>query len=199
MKTGKHFYIETFGCQMNDRDSEIMRQLLEESSYSVANSIESADLIVVNTCSVREKAEQKAYSLLGTLKKLKKKNPALVVAVTGCVAQQDGKNLLKRIPHADLIVGPQKIYELPALVEAVQRKGKPQFAVDQSKAFVIPPFCPTWRPIPNSGASSPSCRAATISAHTVLCRTSEGGSGAVMPRASWRRSAKPWPRGESKT
>ena len=142
MKTGKHFYIETFGCQMNDRDSEIMRQLLEESSYSVANSIESADLIVVNTCSVREKAEQKAYSLLGTLKKLKKKNPALVVAVTGCVAQQDGKNLLKRIPHADLIVGPQKIYELPALVEAVQRKGKPQFAVDQSKAFVIPPFLP---------------------------------------------------------
>jgi len=138
----KKFYIATFGCQMNDRDSEIMHQLLNESDYAATADMENADLVVVNTCSVREKAEQKAYSLLGSLKKLKRRNPDLIVAVTGCVAQQDGENLLKRIPHADLILGPQKIYDLPQLVKTVEKQHAPQTATELNSAFVIPPFLP---------------------------------------------------------
>jgi len=142
MTSQKQYFIETFGCQMNDRDSEIMGQLLRDSSYGVASEIENADLIIVNTCSVREKAEQKAYSLLGRLKHLKKNNPSLVIAVTGCVAQADGDKLFKRIPHADIVVGPQQIYDLPILVEDCLRRIKPQVATKLSSSFSIPPFLP---------------------------------------------------------
>ncbi|MCK5228181.1 MAG: tRNA (N6-isopentenyl adenosine(37)-C2)-methylthiotransferase MiaB, partial [Desulfobulbaceae bacterium] len=82
-------YIETFGCQMNERDSEIMAQLIGD-AYSPTRSLSKADVVVVNTCSIREKAEQKAFSMLGRLRKLKKKNPSMVIAVAGCVAQQEG-------------------------------------------------------------------------------------------------------------
>lgn len=142
MTSQKQYIIETFGCQMNDRDSEIMGQLLRDAAYSETSDINKADLIVVNTCSVREKAEQKAYSLLGRLKHLKKKNPSLVVAVTGCVAQQDGDKLFKRIPHADIVIGPQQIYDLPSLVKDCHQCVTPQVATKLSSSFSIPPFLP---------------------------------------------------------
>src|SRR5574340_1092757 len=98
-------HIETFGCQMNERDSEIMAQLMAAERYLTTAAPEEADLIVVNTCSIRGKAEQKAMSLLGRYRKLKKKNPRLVVAVAGCVAQQEGMALLERMGHLDLVMG----------------------------------------------------------------------------------------------
>lgn len=142
MNSSKRYYIATFGCQMNERDSEIMGQLLQEAAYSPTDIMEQADLIVVNTCSVREKAEQKAYSLLGRLKKLKKQNSALVIAVAGCVAQQDGQRMLNRVPHADLVIGPQKIYDLPDLLQGQKRCKTPEVRTGLSPAFAIPPFLP---------------------------------------------------------
>lgn len=140
-----HVYIETFGCQMNERDSEIMGQLLNEASYAPTKELGAADLIVVNTCSIRGKAEQKAYSLLGRLKKMKRQKPGLVIAVAGCVAQQDGEGLLSRMPFVDLVVGPQSVYQLPGLVAEVKKKKIRQAATGQSPSFNIPAFLPDLR------------------------------------------------------
>ncbi|OKY75258.1 MAG: tRNA (N6-isopentenyl adenosine(37)-C2)-methylthiotransferase MiaB [Desulfobulbaceae bacterium DB1] len=141
----KSLYIETFGCQMNDRDSEIMRQLLS-TSYDTTAELKNADAIIVNTCSIRGKAEQKAYSLLGALRKRKKENPDLIIAATGCVAQQEGGKMLSRMPHVDLVVGPQHIYRLPELFTQAQRCRKGIVATDQEKSFHIPPFLPSLQP-----------------------------------------------------
>ncbi|OGQ99497.1 MAG: tRNA (N6-isopentenyl adenosine(37)-C2)-methylthiotransferase MiaB [Deltaproteobacteria bacterium RIFOXYD12_FULL_55_16] len=136
-------YIETFGCQMNERDSEIMAQLLGEHAYLRTDQPEQADVVVVNTCSIRGKAAHKAYSCFGRYRKLKAKNPHLILAVTGCVAQQDGAALLERMPYIDIVMGPQSIYALPSLVAAARRDKKPQVATDLSANFVIPPFLPS--------------------------------------------------------
>ena len=143
MNTQKHLYIETFGCQMNDRDSEIMAQLMAKENFAPTSDIACADAIIVNTCSIRGKAEQKAYSLLGALRKQKKENPNLLIAVTGCVAQQEGKKMLVRMPHVNLVVGPQNIYQLPALFEKAGRRSKGLVVTELSKEFMIPPFLPT--------------------------------------------------------
>jgi len=141
MNTKKLLYIETFGCQMNDRDSEIMRQLLA-ATHDVTDSMHGADAIIVNTCSIRDKAEQKAYSLLGALRKRKKENPGLIIAAAGCVAQQEGAKMLSRMPHVDLVVGPQNIYRLPELFAQARAQGKGIVATDSAKTFHIPPFLP---------------------------------------------------------
>jgi len=127
---------------MNERDSEIMAQLMEEASYQPVSEPENADVIVVNTCSIRGKAAQKAYSSLGSYKKIKGKKPGLVIAVAGCVAQQDGDNLIKRMPHIDLVLGPQSIYRLPALLETVRRDKSSCVSTALSSSFIIPPFLP---------------------------------------------------------
>ncbi|MCJ7603435.1 MAG: MiaB/RimO family radical SAM methylthiotransferase, partial [Desulfobulbaceae bacterium] len=141
MNEKKLLYIETFGCQMNDRDSEIMRQLLAK-VYEPTDVIHAADAIIVNTCSIRDKAEQKAYSLLGALRKRKRDNPELIIAATGCVAQQEGAKMLSRMPHVDLVVGPQNIYQLPELFVKAQQLRKGIVATDMAKSFHIPPFLP---------------------------------------------------------
>ncbi|ADH85507.1 tRNA (N6-isopentenyl adenosine(37)-C2)-methylthiotransferase MiaB [Desulfurivibrio alkaliphilus] len=142
MTETRNLYIETFGCQMNERDSEIMTQLMSQAAYLETSRPEEADCIVVNTCSIRGKAAQKAYSLLGGYRRLKKRRPELVIAVAGCVAQQDGENLLKKMPHLDLVIGPQNIYRLPELVESARRQATRTTATELSKDFVIPPFLP---------------------------------------------------------
>ncbi len=126
---------------MNERDSEIMAQLLAESALPCSD-IADADIVLVNTCSIREKAAQKAFSLLGHLKYLKKKKPHLIIGVVGCVAQQEGKKILQRMPHVDLVMGPQNIYNLPALLHDISCDQKRIVAIDQSPSFVIPPFLP---------------------------------------------------------
>lgn len=114
----KRFLIETFGCQMNFHDSERMAGLLEQAGYEATHDEDEADLIVVNTCSVRERAEEKLYSRLGELRTVNgaTERPPLV-AVTGCVAQQEGAALLKRSRLVDVVVGTQAIKRLPALVD----------------------------------------------------------------------------------
>jgi len=140
-KNERTFFIESFGCQMNDRDSEIMAQLLSD-SYKPSLTVNDADIVLVNTCSIRQKAEQKAMSLLGTLKIIKKNKPGMVIAVVGCVAQQEGKKLLARLPYVDLVLGTQNIYKLPLFLNDITANHKRISAVEQTAAFTIPPYLP---------------------------------------------------------
>ena len=113
---GKRYFIETYGCQMNVHDSERMAGLLESAGYELAASDRDADVIVINTCSVRERAEEKLYTRLGELKAVDEgRRP--VVAVTGCVAQQEGEAILERSSNVDLVLGTQQLKRLPILLE----------------------------------------------------------------------------------
>lgn len=135
-------YIETFGCQMNERDSEIMGQLLHRAGYALTRELPRAEVVVINTCSIRGKAEQKAMSLLGRLKHAKKKRPGLIIAVTGCVAQQEGAAIRERMGHVDLVIGPQNLQRLPELLRQTKATGIGGVAVEQSTAFSLPSFIP---------------------------------------------------------
>jgi len=106
----KVYYIETFGCQMNVHDSEKMSGILKSEGYAETDNPRNADLIVFNTCSIREKAEQKFFSRLGRLKTLKNRNPDLKIAVAGCIAQQEGNKILHRTPYVDYVIGPQNLH-----------------------------------------------------------------------------------------
>lgn len=121
--TPRRVFLETFGCQMNDNDSERILGLLSSIDYSRTDAPGEADLIILNTCSIRDKAEQKVYSMLGRFKALKGDNPGLIIAVSGCVAQQQGEALLKRVPYLDLVFGPHNIHRLKELIgEVIERK-----------------------------------------------------------------------------
>ncbi len=117
----KQVHIATFGCQMNERDSQTIAQVLASCDYQITEEMEQADLILVNTCSIRQKAEEKTYSFLGRLKRLKNRNPDLVIGVGGCVAQQEGERLLARVPYLDLVFGTRLIHQLPDLIKEVGR------------------------------------------------------------------------------
>ncbi|HUK06054.1 MAG TPA: tRNA (N6-isopentenyl adenosine(37)-C2)-methylthiotransferase MiaB [Burkholderiales bacterium] len=126
---GKH-YIRTFGCQMNEYDSEKISGLLAEAEGSVpAGAPHEADLIVFNTCSVREKAQEKVFADLGRIKHLKRSNPALLVAVGGCVASQEGGAIVERAPYVDVVFGPQTLHRLPELLRRRRASGRPQVDV----------------------------------------------------------------------
>jgi tRNA-2-methylthio-N6-dimethylallyladenosine synthase len=116
----KKLYVKTYGCQMNQYDSERIAQVMGRVGYARTDCIEMADLILLNTCSVRDKAEQKVYSMLGSWKALKESRGGVVIAVGGCVAQQEGAGLLRRIPHLDLVFGTHNIHKLPHMVEQVR-------------------------------------------------------------------------------
>lgn len=138
----KGAFVRTFGCQMNERDSERVLALLLESGYGEAPSEEEADLIVINTCTVRRKPEHKAYSLLGRLGSLKERRPWLKVVVMGCLAQQEGEALLERFPQVDLVLGPDRIEDLPWALGELER-GKRLvligFKGDPSQRVLLPP------------------------------------------------------------
>src|SRR3990167_6427412 len=107
------FYIETHGCQMNEYDSSKMADvLLAARQLEKTDNPEEADILLLNTCSIREKAQEKVFSKLGRWQALKKKNPRLIIGVGGCVASQEGEAILKRAPYVDLIFGPQTIHRL---------------------------------------------------------------------------------------
>ena len=111
-------YIKTYGCQMNEYDSQKTLEILKQDpTIKETYDLYDADIILLNTCSIREKAEEKVYSELGRLKKLKEKNPKLKIGVGGCVATQEGKNIYKRAPYVDLIFGPQTIHKVPSLIK----------------------------------------------------------------------------------
>jgi hypothetical protein len=146
LMSSKLFFIKTFGCQMNERDSEIMAQLLSEKNYIETSESDDADLIILNTCSIRAKAEQKVMSLLGVLRKHKKRNPDLKICVAGCVAQQEGRNIIERMPHVDLVIGTQNIYELAELLEDLD---KPSVLTELADNYNIPAFIPDLKTLLN--------------------------------------------------
>jgi tRNA-2-methylthio-N6-dimethylallyladenosine synthase len=116
----KLLHISTIGCQMNIYDANQIAGVLAPLGYTTAESMDTADMVVVNTCTIREKAEQKAFSFLGRLAKVKAANPSLIVAVGGCVAQQEGEAILKRMPHVDLVFGTHAIFRLPDMVRRIE-------------------------------------------------------------------------------
>ncbi|MBX3247901.1 MAG: tRNA (N6-isopentenyl adenosine(37)-C2)-methylthiotransferase MiaB [Myxococcales bacterium] len=122
----KRYIVQTFGCQMNVHDSRRIEEVLREDGYEPTEDAMLADVVVVNTCSVREKAEHKLMSLLGTLRPLKDARPGVAIAVAGCVAQQEGERLLRRAPVVDLVIGPDNIPELPDLLREHEAGAPPR-------------------------------------------------------------------------
>ena len=116
----KKVYIETLGCQMNKSDAERMYGMLEHIGYTQTENPKEADMLIINTCSIRQLSEDKAYSAIGVWGKWKKKKPGLKIIFAGCVAQQAGKELFKRAPYVDLVLGTQRLYELPELVKRIE-------------------------------------------------------------------------------
>ena len=120
MTEPKKLFVKTYGCQMNVYDSERMAEALSGQGYEQVGSAEEADMILLNTCHIREKASEKIYSELGRLKPLRDENPNLKIGVAGCVAQAEGEEIMRRQPIVDLVVGPQTYHRLPAMMRAVE-------------------------------------------------------------------------------
>jgi len=124
LNSPKKLFIKTHGCQMNEYDSARMGELLGESHQMIATDTpDDADVILINTCSIREKAQEKLFHELGRLKGLKKTNPNLIIGVGGCVASQEGEAIAKRAPYVDLIFGPQTLHRLPEMIETPRENG----------------------------------------------------------------------------
>ncbi len=130
----KRLYIKTYGCQMNVYDSERMADVLRPLGYGLTDEAEGADLVVLNTCHIREKAAEKVYSELGRIRRMKDRKAesggAMTVAVAGCVAQAEGHEMLRRAPVVDLVVGPQSYHRLPELIARAARASGERLAAD---------------------------------------------------------------------
>ena len=123
-------YIKTFGCQMNEYDSSRMADALHDSHGLVLTTVvDEADVLLLNTCSIREKAQEKVFSQLGRWKSLKENRPGLIIGVGGCVASQEGELIRERAPYVDLVFGPQSLHRLPAMLQSVHRQRRPQIDI----------------------------------------------------------------------
>jgi tRNA-2-methylthio-N6-dimethylallyladenosine synthase len=157
----RHFCIQTVGCQMNVLDSELLAGELLRAGHRQVDEIGQADVVLLNTCSVRQHAEDKIYSLLGRLKEIKQERPELIIGVLGCMAQKDRHEILRRAPHVDLVVGPGQLGQLLTLVERVaagggqqveislDRIGIDRVSVEASFAQFSPPRTVVPRPTPH--------------------------------------------------
>ncbi len=112
----KKLYIETVGCQMNLLDSELVVAKLRQEGYELTDDIQQADAILYNTCSVRQHAEDKIYSALGRIKRIKERKPEVAIGVLGCMAQKDQEQIFRRAPHVDIVVGPGQLARVPELL-----------------------------------------------------------------------------------
>ena len=113
----KKLFVKTHGCQMNEYDSAKMIDLLQEKEdFELAESEEQADLLILNTCSIREKAQERVFHQIGRWRKIKEKNPDLKIAIGGCVASQEGEKIIKRAPSVDIVFGPQTLHKLPVFI-----------------------------------------------------------------------------------
>ncbi|MDR2240812.1 MAG: tRNA (N6-isopentenyl adenosine(37)-C2)-methylthiotransferase MiaB [Zoogloeaceae bacterium] len=138
----RKFYIKTFGCQMNEYDSGRMADVLAAEGIEQTDSPENADVIIFNTCSVREKAQEKVFHDLGRARLLKQARPDLVIGVGGCVASQEGEAIVRRAPYVDVVFGPQTLHRLPQLIRARRDRGCPQVDVsfpEIEKFDALPP------------------------------------------------------------
>jgi tRNA-2-methylthio-N6-dimethylallyladenosine synthase len=150
--TTKRLFINTMGCQMNVYDSGQIQNRLAPMGYQPTDNLDQADVIIVNTCSIREKAEQKAFSFLGRLAPLKQRNPALIVGMGGCVAQQEGRRVLQRMPHVDLVFGTQAISRLPRIIRRIQKMRCRVVDIEITETLSDDDF--TLGPFPASGVSA---------------------------------------------
>ena len=187
MSDKKKLYIKTYGCQMNVYDSERMAEALGTSGYEQVDAPDGADMILLNTCHIREKAAEKIYSELGRYKVFKDANPDLKIGVAGCVAQAEGGEIMRRQPMVDLVVGPQTYHRLPAMMKQVDagEKALDTDFPEESKFENLPD-----RPKPKRAPSAFFDRSRRLrQVLRLLC-------GAVYP---WRRSVAPtgadYPRG----
>ena len=127
MSNSKKVYIKTYGCQMNEYDSDKMVDVLRQfEGYEKTDNQDEAAVILFNTCSIREKAQEKVFSDLGRARKLKLKNPDIIIGVGGCVASQEGDVIIKRAPYVDMVFGPQTLHRIPELIEEKRKTGKSQ-------------------------------------------------------------------------
>ena len=124
-------FIKTFGCQMNAYDSDKMLDVLHDAQGMLAtDNMHEADVVLLNTCSIREKAQEKVFSDLGRIRALKRKNPNLLIGVGGCVASQEGEAILQRAPYVDVVFGPQTLHRLPELIEKRRSSGRSQVDIE---------------------------------------------------------------------
>ncbi len=139
----KKLFIQTFGCQMNEYDSDRMADLLRESHQLQRTRLATeADVLLLNTCSVREKAQEKVFSHLGRWREMKEQRPEMIIGVGGCVASQEGENILRRAPFVDLVFGPQTLHRLPQMLDSLLRSKKPALDVsfpEIEKFDLLPP------------------------------------------------------------
>lgn len=139
----RKLYIKTFGCQMNEYDSDKMADVLRENQgLELTNDPEDADVILFNTCSIREKAQEKVFSDLGRANQLKQKKPSLVIGVGGCVASQEGATIIRRAPYVDVVFGPQTLHRLPDLINKRHETGRSQVDIsfpEIEKFDALPP------------------------------------------------------------
>ena len=148
MSAPRRFAIRTYGCQMNVYDSERMGAALSAAGYEAVERAEDADLVILNTCHIREKAAEKVYSEIGRLKPLKSARPGMKIAVAGCVAQAEGEEILSRAPAVDVVVGPQAYHRLPAMAARAAETGAAQLDTDfpaEDKFDHLPPVTPQRR------------------------------------------------------
>lgn len=130
MADPKKLFIKTYGCQMNVYDSERMAEAMAADGYVTTDTAEGADMVLLNTCHIREKASEKLYSDLGRLRKLKTANPELKIGVAGCVAQAEGAEILRRMPLVDLVVGPQAYHRLPEMARTAGQQVDTDFPIE---------------------------------------------------------------------
>lgn len=183
----KKLFIETYGCQMNVADSEVIASVMQMAGYSVADTLEEADAVFMNTCSIRDNAEQKILNRLEFFHSLKKKKRGLIVGVLGCMAERVKDDLITN-HHVDLVVGPDAYLTLPELIASVEAGEKAmnvELSTTETYRDVIPrAFAETTSP-----ASSPLCVGAIISVLTASFPTPVAVSVAVM----WKASSMKWP------
>ena len=142
----KKLYIRTFGCQMNEYDSDKMADVLEaDLGLARTDRVDDADVILFNTCSVREKAQERVFHDLGRVRELKRANPALIIGVGGCVASQEGAAIVRRAPYVDIVFGPQTLHRLPQLIARRRRASR-----------APPRSCRSWKAAASTAASASS-------------------------------------------
>jgi tRNA-2-methylthio-N6-dimethylallyladenosine synthase len=156
-------FIKTHGCQMNEYDSDKMADVLAAShGLQRTDREDEADVILLNTCSIREKAQEKVFSQLGRWKALKKKRPGLVIGVGGCVASQEGEALVRRAPQVDLVFGPQTLHRLPQLLDSARKTGQPSIDI----SF---PEIEKFDSLPQPGAQGPSAFVSVMEGCSKYC------------------------------